>query len=70
MKLRLAKSSRLLQPQCFFFNDYITHANLFNDDLHLLDNGKQILANNFVSNVNRNFLVSRTFHPNVHLTAA
>ena len=47
----------------------ITRANLFKDGLQLSDNGKQILADNFLSNVNRNFLMSRKFHPNVHLTA-
>ena len=57
--------------KCFYIsNDNITHADLFKDGLHLLDNGKQILANNFVFKVNRNFLTPRTFHPNVHLTAA
>ena len=50
-------------------SDNITRANLFKDGLHLLDTGKQILAHNFVSNVNRNFLMSRKFHPNVHFTA-
>ena len=32
-------------------NDNITRANLFNDGLHLLVTGKQILAYNFVFNV-------------------
>ena len=41
---------------CYVNNDKITCANLFKDGLHLLDTGKQILADNFVSNVNRNFL--------------
>ena len=36
----------------------------------MLDNGKQFLHDNFVFNVNRNFLRPCTFHPNVHLTAA
>ena len=36
----------------------------------MLDNGKEILASNFVFNLNRNFLMPRTFHPNVLLTAA
>ena len=54
---------------CYVSNDNITHANLFKDDLHLLDTGKQILADNFIFNVNRKFLMSRTFHPNVHLIA-
>ena len=57
--------------RCFYvFNDNITYANLFKDGLHLLDNGNQILSDNFVFNVNRNFLTSRTFHPNMHLTTA
>ena len=47
----------------------ITHANLFQDCSHLLVNDKQILANNFVFNVNGNFLMPDTFHPNVHLVA-
>ena len=56
--------------RCFSVsNDNITHANLYKYGLHLLDNGKQILANNFVFNVSMNFLTPRTFHPNVHLTA-
>ena len=57
--------------KCFHvYNDNITRANLFKDGLHLLDNDKKILADNLVFNVNRNFLTPRTFHPNVHLTAA
>ena len=56
--------------RCFYVSNNITHANLFKDGLHLLDNGRQILANNFVFNVNRNFLMPRTFHPNLHLTVA
>ena len=56
--------------RCFYVsNDNVTHANLFKDGLQLLANGKQILAKNFVFNVNSNFLTPRTFHPNVHLTA-
>ena len=53
-----------------FLINNITHPNLLKDGLHLLDNGKQILANNFVYNVKRNFLISGTFHPDAHLTAA
>ena len=57
--------------RCFYVpNDNITHANLFKYGLHLQDNSKQILADNFVFNVNRNFLTPRTFHHSVHLTAA
>ena len=42
--------------RCFYVsNDNITHANLFKDGLNLLDNGKKILADNFVFNVNKNF---------------
>ena len=44
-------------------NDNITRVNLFKDDLHFLDAGKQFLADNFVFNVNRNLLMSGTFHP-------
>ena len=40
---------------CYVNNDNITRANLFKDGLHLLDTGKQILVDNFVFNVNRNF---------------
>ena len=58
-----------IEGYCYINNDNITRANLFKDGLHLSDTGKQILADNFVSNVNRNFLMSRKFHPNVHLTA-
>ena len=54
----------------FVSNDKIVHANLFKDGLHLLGIGKQILGNSFVFNVNKNFLMPRVFHPNVHLTAA
>ena len=50
-------------------NDNITIANLFKDGLHLLDTDKQILADNFTFNVSVNFLMSCTFHPNVHLIA-
>ena len=50
----------------FFYvsNDNITHANLFKDGQHLLDNGKKILAYHFVFNLNRNFLIPHIFHPN------
>ena len=58
-----------IEGYCYVNNDNITRANLFKDGLHLLDTGKQILADNLVFNANRNFLMSRTFHPNVHLTA-
>ena len=58
-----------IEGYCYVNNDNITRANLFKDGLHLLDTGKQILADNFVCNVNRNFLMSPTFHPNVLLTA-
>ena len=51
-------------------NDNIIHANLFKDGLHLLDKDKQILVDNFVFNVNRNFLTPHTFHPNLLLMAA
>ena len=57
-----------IEGYCYLNNDNITRANLFKDGLHLLDTGKQILADNLVFNVNINFLMSCTFHPNVHLT--
>ena len=53
---------------CYVNNENITWANLFKDGLGLLDNSKQILADHFVFNVNINFSMSRTFHPNVYLT--
>ena len=54
----------------FFYvsNDNITHANLFKDGQHLLDNSKKILAYHFVFNLNRNFLMPHIFHPNAYLT--
>ena len=58
-----------IEGYCYVNNDNITRTNLFKDGLHLLHTDKQILKDNFVFNVNRNFLMSRTFHPNVHLTA-
>ena len=57
-----------IEGYCYVNNENITRANLFKDGLGLLDNGKQILADNFVFNVNINFSMSRTFHPNVFLT--
>ena len=45
----------------------LTHANSFKDGIHLLDNGKQILA--IFLNVNRTFLMPCTFHPDVRQTA-
>ena len=52
-------------------NNNIPQSELFKvkDGLHLLDSGKNILAENFVVNVNNNFLISRTFHPNVNIEA-
>ena len=44
----------------------LTHANSFKDGIHLLDNGKQILA--IFLNVNRTFLMPCTFHPDVRQT--
>ena len=34
-----------IEGYCYVKNDSITRANLFKDGLHLLDIGKQILAN-------------------------
>ena len=66
---KLIKNMFNIEGYCYINNDNITRANLFKDGLHLADSGKQILADNFVSNVNRNFLMSRKFHPTVYLTA-
>ena len=44
-----------IEGYCYANNDNTTRANLFKDDLHLLDTGKQILADNFVFTVNRSF---------------
>ena len=44
-----------IEGYCYVNNDNIAHANLFKDGLHVLDTGKQILADNFVFNGNRNF---------------
>ena len=66
---KLIKNMCNIEGYCYGNIDNITRANLFKDGLHLLDTGKQILADNFVFNLNRNFLMSCTFHLNVHLTA-
>ena len=66
---KLVKNMCNIEGYCYVNNDNITRANLFKNGLHFLDTGKQILADNFAFNVNRIFLMPRTFHPNVHLTA-
>ena len=66
---KLIKNMSNIEGYCYVNNDNITRTNLFKDGLHLLDTGKEILADDFVFNVKRNFLMSRTFHPNVYLTA-
>ena len=66
---KLIKNMYNIEGYCYTNNDNITRAHLFKDDLHLSDSGKQILADNFVSNVNRNFLMSCKFHSTVYLTA-
>ena len=67
---RLIKNLCNIEGYCYVNNVNLTSASLFKDGLHLLDTGNQILADNFLFNINRNFLMSCTFHPNVHLTAA
>ena len=52
---KLIKNMCNIEGYCYVNNDNITRANLFKDDLHLLDTGKQILADNFVFTVNRSF---------------
>ena len=67
--------NRLLKNLCdvngYFYidNGNITRNQLFRDGLHLLENGKQLLAQNFVTDVINSFLTSRMFHPNVHIYA-
>ena len=58
-----------IEGYCYVNNAFITGANLFKDGLPLLDNVKQILKEKFIFNVIKKFLMSRTFHPNMHLTA-
>ena len=65
---KLFKSMYYIEGYCDVNNDNINLVNLFKNGLHLLDTRKQILAD-FVFNVNIIFLMSCTFHPNVHLTA-
>ena len=59
-----------IEGYCYVNNNNITRTNLFKDGLHFLDTDKQILKDNFVFNVNRHFLTSCTFHPNVHVTTS
>ena len=67
--------NRLLKNLCdvngYFYidNGNITRNQLFKDGLHLLENGKQLLAQNFVTNIINSFLTSRMFYPNVHIYA-
>lgn len=56
-----------LEGYFYIDNGNITRNELFRDGLHLLENGKQLLAQNFVTNVVNSFLTSRMFHPNVHI---
>ena len=46
---KLIKNMCNMEGYCYVNNDNITHANLFKVGLHLLDTGKHILADNFVS---------------------
>ena len=67
--------NRLLKNLCdvnvYFYidNGNITRNQLFRDGLHLLENGKQLVAQNFVTNGINSFLTSCMFHPNVHIYA-
>ena len=36
---------------------------LYKDALHLIDKGKIVLANNFIVNLNQNFLATHIHHP-------
>ena len=46
-------------------NGNISNIHLFDDNLHLLESGKCILANNFICRLNY-FLRTHLHHPNVH----
>ena len=66
---RLLKNLGDVNGYFYIDNRNITRNQLFRDGLHLSENGKQLLAQNFVTNVINNFLTSRMFHPNVHIYA-
>ena len=51
---KLIKNMCNIEGYCYVNYDNIIRANIFKYGLHLLDTGKQILADNFVFNVNRN----------------
>ena len=65
---KLIKNFYNIEGYCYVNNDNITHDNLFKDGLQLLDTDKQILADNFVFNLNRCFLMFYTFHHNLLVT--
>ena len=41
----------------------IGNRNIRADALHLIDKGKIVLANNFIVNLNQNFLATHIHHP-------
>ena len=50
----------------FINNGNITGRHLFKDGLHLLESGKCVLANNFISSLDY-FLSRYKYHPNIHI---
>ena len=50
----------------FAYNNNISNIHLFDDNLHLLESGRCILANNVINRVN-NFLLTHLHHPNIDI---
>ena len=50
----------------FVDNSNISSIHLFDDDLHLVESGRCILANNVIDQIN-NFLLAHAHHPNRHV---
>ena len=61
-------SSCCRENACFYIdNRNIRGSCLYKDGLHVLENGKKILANNFIVNLNNFFLDTHTHHPPISL---
>ena len=53
---------------CFYIdNRNIRGFCLYNDGFHLLESGKKILDNNFITNLNNFFLETHTHHPPISI---
>ena len=50
----------------FVDNSNISNIHLFDDDLHLVESGRCILANNVTDRIN-NFLLTHLHHPDIHI---